>query len=227
NYVAERLPIAEQLLADRSDHIVAWGERKPAVEKGDPNNLHGFDMELPKHAQNMGEVYNLSIRRGTLTEEDRFKINDHIVQTLIMLRGLPWPAQLAKVPEIAATHHEKLDGKGYPRRLSADQLSTADRVMALADVFEALTATDRPYKAPKTLTESLKIMAFMAKDQHIDTELFLYFLRSKLWLVFAEKFMCKDQIDEVDVAAIEKLLAIKEEPGNTLSSAKKSAGMKT
>ncbi|WP_082752558.1 HD domain-containing phosphohydrolase [Janthinobacterium sp. B9-8] len=211
DYVPERLPIAERLLADRGDHIVPWGERKPAVEKNDPLNHHGFDMDLPKNAQNMGELYNLSIRRGTLTEEDRFKINDHIVQTLIMLRGLPWPAQLAKVPDIAATHHEKLDGKGYPRRLSADQLSTADRVMALADVFEALTAADRPYKSPKTLTESLKIMAFMAKDQHIDAELFRYFLHSKLWLKFAEKFMRKEQIDEVDVAAIEKLLPVKEE----------------
>ncbi|WP_206434424.1 HD domain-containing phosphohydrolase [Iodobacter ciconiae] len=209
DYVPESLPIAELLLADRNDHIVPWGERKPVVEKNDPNNLYGFDMDLPKHAQNMGEVYNLSIRRGTLTEEDRFKINDHIVQTLIMLRSLPWPAHLAKVPEIAATHHEKLDGKGYPRRLSAAQLTTADRVMALADVFEALTAADRPYKSPKTLTESLKIMAFMAKDQHIDAELFRYFLHSKLWLVFAEKFMHKEQIDEVDVAAIEKLLPVK------------------
>jgi HD-GYP domain-containing protein (c-di-GMP phosphodiesterase class II) len=205
-YVPEELPVAEQLLADRGDHIVPWGVRKPAVEKDDPNNHYGFDMDLPKHAQNMGELYNLSIRRGTLTEEDRFKINDHIVQTLIMLRSLPWPAQLARVPDIAATHHEKLDGNGYPRRLSADQLTTEDRVMALADVFEALTAADRPYKSPKTLTESLRIMAFMAKDQHIDTELFRYFLHSNLWRVFAEKFMQQDQIDNVDIAAIEKLL---------------------
>jgi HD-GYP domain-containing protein (c-di-GMP phosphodiesterase class II) len=214
HFVAERLPIAEQLLADRSDHIIAWGERKPAVEKNDPNNHYGFDMDLPKYAQNMGELHNLSIRRGTLTEEDRFKINDHIVQTLIMLRSLPWPVQLANVPEIAATHHEKLDGKGYPRRLSAEQLTIADRVMALADVFEALTAADRPYKSPKTLTESLKIMAFMAKDQHIDPELFRYFLHSKLWLTFAEKYMQKQQIDEVDVAAIEKLLPIKNAAAN-------------
>jgi HD-GYP domain-containing protein (c-di-GMP phosphodiesterase class II) len=206
DYAPERLPIVEQALADRSDHVVPWGERKPAVEKGDPNNQHGFDMDLPKHAQNMGELYNLSIRRGTLTEEDRFKINDHIVQTLVMLHGLPWPAQWAQVPEIAATHHEKLDGKGYPRRLAAEQLTTADRVMALADVFEALTANDRPYKAAKTLSESLKIMALMVKDQHLDAELFRYFLHSKLWLTFAQKFMSAEQIDEVDVAAIDQLL---------------------
>jgi len=203
---ADALPAREMLLADRPDHVVPWGERKPAVEKADPKNRHGFDMVLPRNMQNMGELYNLSIRRGTLTDEDRFKINDHIVQTLIMLRGLPWPVQLARVPDIAATHHEKLDGKGYPRGLPAERLTVADRVMALADIFEALTAADRPYKPPKTLTESLKIMGFMAKDQHIDAELFRYFLHSGLWQVFAEKFMRPEQIDVVDIAAIERLL---------------------
>lgn len=200
------LPVAEPLLADRPEHVVPWGERKPPVEKNDPANRHGFDMVLPAHKQNMGELYNLSIRRGTLTDEDRFKINDHIVQTLVMLKSLPWPQQLARVPEIAATHHEKMDGKGYPRRLPAEQLSVADRVMALADIFEALTAADRPYKAPKSLTESLRIMAFMCKDQHLDTELFRYFLHSGLWRTFAERFMQPAQIDAVDITAIERLL---------------------
>lgn len=204
--VPRPLPVQEQLLADRPDHVVPWGARRPPVEKGDPRNKYGFDMVLPAQAQHMGELYNLSIRRGTLTEEDRFKINDHIVQTLIMLRSLPWPAQLARVPDIAATHHEKLDGKGYPRKLAADQLTVADRVMALADIFEALTAADRPYKAPKTLTESLRIMAFMAKDQHIDPDLFRYFLRSRVWDAFAERFMQAQQRDAVDIAAIEGLL---------------------
>jgi hypothetical protein len=207
---ARPLPVAEQLLADRPDHVVPWGARRPPVEKGDPKNRYGFDMQLPRHAQHMGEIYNLCIRRGTLTEEDRFKINDHIVQTLIMLRSLPWPAHLARVPDIAATHHEKLDGKGYPRKLMAQQLTVADRVMALADVFEALTAADRPYKAPKTLTESLRIMAFMAKDQHIDPELFRYFLHSGLWLDFAQQFMHAAQIDPVDIATIEKLLPVQQ-----------------
>ena len=203
---ALKLPVTEPLLADRPEHVVPWGERKPAVETGDPRNVHGFDMVLPATQQNMGELYNLSTRRGTLTDEDRFKINDHIVQTYIMLKGLPWPQHLARVPEIAATHHEKMDGKGYPRKLPAERLTVLDRVMALADVFEALTAADRPYKAPKTLTESLRIMAFMCKDQHLDTELFRYFLHSGLWRTFAERFMKPDQCDAVDVVAIERLL---------------------
>lgn len=203
---ARPLPVQEQLLADRPDHVVPWGARRPPVEKNDPNNHYGFDMQLPPNEQHLGELYNLSVRKGTLTEEDRFKINDHIVQTLIMLRRLPWPAQLARVPDIAATHHERLDGKGYPRKLGAKQLTVVDRVMALADIFEALTAADRPYKAAKTLTESLRIMALMAKDQHIDADLFRYFLHSGLWREFADKFMQPAQMDDVDLAAIEKLL---------------------
>jgi hypothetical protein len=203
---APALPVAEPLLANRPEHVVPWGERKPAVEKGDPRNVHGFDMKLPATQQNMGELYNLATRRGTLTDEDRFKINDHIVQTYVMLKGLPWPAQWARVPEIAATHHEKMDGNGYPRKLPAERLTVADRVMALADVFEALTAADRPYKAPKTLNESLRIMAFMCKDRHLDAELFRYFLRSGLWRSFAQQYMQPAQRDAVDVAAIEALL---------------------
>ena len=206
--VAPDLPRPAQLLSDRADQVVPWGERKPPVEKTDPRNRYGFDMKLPPNAQNMGELHNLSIRRGTLTDEDRFKINDHIVQTLIMLRSLPWPKHLARVPDIAATHHEKLDGKGYPRQLQADQLTLADRVMALADVFEALTAADRPYKQPKTLTESLRIMAFMAKDKHIDPEVFRYFLNSGIWQTFADQFMQPSQIDAVDVAVIHKLIPV-------------------
>ncbi len=203
---APALPATERLLADRPEHVVPWADDRPPVEKDHPNNRYGFDMVLPPHKQNMGELHNLGIRRGTLTDEDRFKINDHIVQTYIMLKGLPWPRQLAQVPEIAATHHEKMDGNGYPRRLPAERLSTADRVMALADIFEALTAADRPYKAPKSLSESLKIMAFMCKDQHLDTELFRYFLHSGVWRDFALRFMLPAQVDEVDIAAIEKLL---------------------
>lgn len=204
--VSDALPVQERLLADMPEHVVPWGPRKPAVEKANPANVHGFDMALPANAQNMGELYNLGIRRGTLTEEDRFKINDHIVQTLVMLRSLPWPEHLARVPEIAANHHEKLDGRGYPRKLTAEQLSLPDRVMALADIFEALTAADRPYKSAKTVSESLRIMAFMAKDQHIDADLFRYFLRSDIWKSFAEQFMLPAQRDEVDVKALEALL---------------------
>nr|WP_198983888.1 HD domain-containing phosphohydrolase [Herbaspirillum sp. ASV7] len=201
------LPVTEALLADRPEHIVDWDdEHRPAVERDNPRNTLGFDMVLPRYRQNMGELHNLTIRRGTLTPEDRFAINNHIVQTLVMLKSLPWPASLQSVPDTAANHHEKMDGSGYPRRLKASALPLQDRVMALADVFEALTAADRPYKPAKTLSESLRIMARMCVEQHLDTELFRYFLRSRLWQVYADELLQPEQRDEIDIAAIEALL---------------------
>ena len=200
------LPVTETLLADRPDQIVPWGERRPPVERGNPANHWGFNMVLPAHAAHLGELHNLSIRRGTLTEEDRFKINEHIVQTIIMLSSLPFPPHLARVPVIAGTHHEKIDGTGYPRGLMGEQLTLADRVMALADIFEALTAADRPYKPAKTLSESLAIMATMARQKHIDTEVFRFFLHSGVWREYAERFLSPLQRDDVDLDVLDKYL---------------------
>ncbi|MCT8164928.1 MULTISPECIES: HD domain-containing phosphohydrolase [unclassified Pseudomonas] len=196
---ATPLPADETLLADRPEHRVPWGERKPAVDKYDPRNLWGFDMRLPADASNYGELHNLSIRRGTLTEEERFKINEHIVQTIIMLEALPFPRQLKRVPAIAGHHHEKMDGTGYPRRLGREALSIPERVMAIADIFEALTAADRPYKPPKTLSESVKILVSMARDNHIDGQLLRLFLSSGVYRQYGERFLRPEQIDEVDV----------------------------
>lgn len=193
------LPAPEQLLANRVDHLVPWGERKPPVDKHDPRNIWGFDMRLPAHAYNYGELHNLSIRRGTLTDEERFKINEHIVQTIIMLNTLPLPSHLKRVPEIAGNHHEKMDGSGYPRGLKKDDMSIAERVMAIADIFEALSAADRPYKAAKTLSESVKILGFMARDQHIDPGLFRLFLSSGVYREYGERFLRSDQLDDVDI----------------------------
>lgn len=192
-------PVEERLLADRPEHLFAWGERKPPVARDDPANRWGFDMELPEYSNNMGELYNLRIARGTLTTEERFKINEHIVQTLIMLSTLPFPKSLAQVPLLAATHHEKLDGSGYPRRLTAEQLTVEDRVLAIADIFEALTAADRPYKQAKTLSESVKIMLFMARDEHLDANLLALFLRTGVHREYAKRFLATEQLDEVDV----------------------------
>ncbi|WJN52379.1 HD domain-containing phosphohydrolase [Pseudomonas asiatica] len=197
---APALPVDEPLLADRPEHCVPWGPRKPPVAKGDPRNRWGFDMRLPAYASNHGELYNLAIRRGTLNDEERFKINEHIVQTIIMLSSLPFPRQLKRVPDIAGNHHEKMDGSGYPRRLGEQDLGIAERVMAIADIFEALTAADRPYKAPKTLSESVKILVGMARGGHIDGQLLELFLSSGVYRQYAERFLRAEQIDEVDVA---------------------------
>ncbi|KEA65151.1 ABC-type amino acid transport protein [Marinobacterium lacunae] len=194
----EELPVIEHLLSDKPEHLIAWGDRRPPVERGNPDNIWGFDMAVPDQASNLGELYNLSIQRGTLTDEERFVINDHIVQTIRMLSALPLPRDLRRVPDIAGNHHEKVDGSGYPRKLEASGLSVPERVMALADIFEALTAADRPYKEAKTLSESMRILAFMCKDRHIDGELFRLFLESGTYLRYAEKYLKPEQIDAVD-----------------------------
>jgi len=116
-----------------------------------------------------------------------------------MLETLPFPKKLRRVPEYAGGHHEKLDGTGYPRGLTRADMSIPARVMAIADIFEALTAADRPYKKAKSLSESLKIMKFMVKDQHIDPDLFDLFLRSGVWKTYAENFLLPAQIDPVNI----------------------------
>jgi HD-GYP domain-containing protein (c-di-GMP phosphodiesterase class II) len=148
------------------------------------------------------EVKNLTIRAGTLTQEERQVINHHIVATIKMLEALPWPRHLKNVAEYAGGHHERMDGKGYPRGLSREQMSVQARVMGIADIFEALTARDRPYKKGKTLSESLEILGKFRLNGHIDPDLFDVFIRRKVYRRYADLFLDKDQIDEVDEARI-------------------------
>jgi hypothetical protein len=191
------LPVKESLLADRADHIL---EHDSVIHAADPDNPYGFKVKVPEHKYNLGEIYNLSIEKGTLTEEERFKINDHIVQTIVMLEQLQFPDHLAKIPEYAGGHHEKMDGTGYPKSVSGDDMSVPAKVMAIADIFEALTAADRPYKPPKSLNESIRIMSFMAKDDHIDRDLFALFLNSGIYRQYAEEYLQDHQIDAVDIS---------------------------
>lgn len=148
------------------------------------------------------EVANLTVRFGTLLESEREIINNHITVTIRMLESLPWPKHLKNVPEFAGGHHERVDGNGYPRGLTGDQMSVQARVMAIADIFEALTARDRPYKKGKQLSESLHILGKFALNGHIDPDLFDIFIRSKTYLAFASKNMDPSQIDAVDEASI-------------------------
>jgi HD-GYP domain-containing protein (c-di-GMP phosphodiesterase class II) len=148
------------------------------------------------------EIKNLTIARGTLTREERETINHHIVATIKMLEALPWPTHLRNVPEYAGGHHERMDGKGYPRGLKRDQMSVQARVMGIADIFEALTAKDRPYKPGKTLSESLRILGNFKLNGHIDPDLFDIFVRKKVYLRYAEQFLDREQVDAVDEAKI-------------------------
>ena len=147
----------EQLRSDRPRDLVA---------RGADNGLEpefGFKMEVPKN------LYDLSVRRGALTTEERYKINEHMVHTIMMLERMPFPKHLRRVPEYAGTHHERIDGTGYPRQLSGAELSVPSRIMAVADIFEALTASDRPYKKPKKLSEALRVLQSMAGDTSTPT----------------------------------------------------------
>lgn len=144
------------------------------------------------------EVYNLNISRGTLTAEERKIINDHIVVTIEMLEQLPYPRNLRRVPEYAGGHHERMDGKGYPKGLTREQMSLPARMMGIADIFEALSAKDRPYKKGKTLTECLQILGKMKEGNHIDPDLFDLFVSEKVYLHYANEYLDPDQIDAVD-----------------------------
>ena len=148
------------------------------------------------------EVKNLTIRAGTLTDDERKVINHHIVATIKMLEALPWPRHLTRVPEYAGGHHERMDGKGYPKGLKREQMSVQARCMGIADIFEALTAKDRPYKKGKTLSESLEILGRMKLNNHIDPDLFDIFVRRRVYRRYAEMFLDPEQIDEVDESKI-------------------------
>ena len=144
------------------------------------------------------ERNNLNIPYGTLNPQEREIINYHIVATIKMLEALPWPRHLKNVPEYAGGHHERMDGKGYPRGLNREQMSVQARAMGIADIFEALTAKDRPYKPGKTLSESLHILGRFKQNGHIDPDLFDVFVREKVYLKYAEQFLDREQVDEID-----------------------------
>lgn len=148
------------------------------------------------------ETYNLTIPKGTLTPEERQIINNHIVVTINMLESLPYPKGLRRVPEYAGGHHERMDGTGYPKGLTREQMSIPARMMGVADIFEALTSKDRPYKKAKSLSETLNILGNMKLNQHIDEDVFDLFIREKIYLQYAEMFLDPEQIDAIDESNI-------------------------
>jgi HD-GYP domain-containing protein (c-di-GMP phosphodiesterase class II) len=188
---ATALPVQERLLDDKPEHLI---ERMPA-DRMPADNPWGFRLDVPQYKYNRGELHNLAVERGTLTAEERYQINDHIVQSIIMLEKLPYPRHLREVPLIAGCHHEKMDGGGYPRRLTGAEMPLTARMMAIADIFEALTASDRPYKKAKTLSEAVRIMHRMKDERHIDPDLFKLFLASGIPLEYGRRFLRPEQLD--------------------------------
>jgi HD-GYP domain-containing protein (c-di-GMP phosphodiesterase class II) len=199
---SESVPIWEPLLADKPWHRLPY----PIKERIDCDNPWGITLMQPELKLDLGERYNLGIARGTLTPEERYTINAHMVHTLIMLSELHYPDHLSDVPMLAAGHHERMDGQGYPRSLKAGELPLQARMMALADVFEALTAADRPYKQPKSLSEALTIMAAMVKKQHLDPGLFRFFVEQELYLQYGNRFLAPEQLDPVNKQQILDLM---------------------
>ena len=155
---------------------------------GDAHGLMGPD--LMERMKTHAETFGVKI------------INDHIVITIEMLEQLPYPKNLRNVPEFAGGHHEKMDGTGYPKGLNESQMSTQAKIMAIADIYEALTAADRPYKDGKKLSQAMRIMGFMKNDYHIDEDLFEIFVTSGVYKKYAEKHVAKNQIDEVDELSV-------------------------
>ena len=185
------LPADEELLSDKAEHII----KRPADSNAAEYRSLGIINEAPENLYNRGELYNLSIARGTLNFEERYKINDHVTQTIIMLNKLPLPKRMKNIPNLAGSHHETLDGKGYPRRLYRDAIDIKARMLAIADIFEALTASDRPYKSAKTLSEALKIMKWFRDNNHIDSDLYDLFIKENIPQKYAKEYLRPDQWD--------------------------------
>jgi hypothetical protein len=192
----EPLPVPEPLLRDAPHH------RLPRPDAEVPEARWGFNLAVPELLYNRGELYNLSVARGTLTPEEIYKIREHMIHTIMMLESMAFPPSMDRVAEIAGGHHETLDGRGYPRGLTAEQLSIPARILAIADIFEALTAADRPYKQGMPLSQSLGILANLRDHGRIDADLFDLFLRSGVYLTYAKRFMAAEQIDPVDLEAL-------------------------
>lgn len=192
--LAAGLPVTEQLISDQPEHIIHRdnGTRESYMKSG-------FRFAVPDHLYNRGELYNLSIRRGTLTVEERFKIDEHVAQTIVMLEHIPFPEDLEQVPILAGRHHEHPDGSGYPRKLEAPELSIPDRILSTADIFEALTSVDRPYKKSNTLSEAIEILYRMKQEGMVDPDIFDLLLRSGAYKEYADRFLEPFQIDEVEV----------------------------
>jgi hypothetical protein len=186
-------------ISNTGGEFMSAEDQQRVREIGQRRWLH-HDEEVPLLTAN--EVYNLTIEKGTLTPEEREIINNHIVATIKMLEALPFPKNLRNVPEFAGGHHEKMDGSGYPRGLTGEQMSLQARMMAIADIFEALTAKDRPYKEGKKLSESLRILGLMKQDNHIDPDLFRLFITEGLYQRYADTYLSPEQIDTVDTSKI-------------------------
>ena len=189
-------PNIENLLSDRPEHL--WENEDS--DKISAENPWGFNIRVPRYKIHRGEIHNLIVEKGVHTEEEKFMINSHIIHTIKLLGNLSFPTNFKNIVEIAGGHHETLDGNGFPKKLKKEDLSIQARIMGLADLFESITAVEKPNKKGKTLSESIGIMDKMKKERRIDPDLFEIFLTSGVYLEYAKKHLQPYQIDEVDIS---------------------------
>ena len=180
---------------------LSWRDKKhiPSSEKYSLPEVEYVIQNRPEQTSdhyNQGELTNLKIPQGTINDEERKKINEHIVSTIDILKSLPFPSELENIVEFAGGHHERIDGKGYPKGLTGNQMSIPAKIIAIADIFEALTAKDRPYKKAKKLSEVLRIMQEMKNTGHIDPDLYHIFVSRGVYLDYAKEYIDKGQLDE-------------------------------
>ncbi len=195
------LPAREHLLADRMEHLIDFEPSHPLAIRAPGGRAP------PRRKRNIGEIYSLSVRHGTLTSEERYLIEAHATLTMTMLARMPFPPELRDVPEIAASHHEHMDGSGYPRGLRGDAIAMPARILAIADVFEALTARDRPYKRARSVAEALAAMVEMACGGQFDPAVLAIFIEAGVYRRYSEAFLAADQCEGVDAAALLAVLA--------------------
>lgn len=188
----QKINVGGEFLTDaQASNIQAIAARYQIVIENKPQTLLSDD-----------ELMNLSIKRGILNKDERNIVKQHMDVTLDILVALPFPKHLANVAEFALGHYETMDGKGYPRGFTKEQMSVPARLMALTDIFEALSAADRPYKSAKPISECLSIMSSMVKNNHLDADLFDIFVRTKVYEKYFISFADPKQLDDFDVEAI-------------------------
>ena len=199
---AEKKQIRDDLLfiekVNKGGEFMSEDQKARVVTIGQQTWLNAMEEPVPLLSEH--EVYNLCITRGTINDEERAHINRHIDITIEVLESLPFPPKLKRVPEYAGGHHERMDGKGYPRGLTREQMSIPARIMGIADIFEALTAKERPYKPPMPLSQAFSILKNMVEDQHVDPDVFELFLKSGVWKGYAAEHMLPAQIDIDDIS---------------------------
>ncbi|MGC2743959.1 MAG: HD domain-containing phosphohydrolase, partial [Candidatus Angelobacter sp.] len=170
------------------EEAIVWANEPTVLPEGnferllDIANIHYEDMSGKKRPiLTMEEVQMLSIRKGSLDEEERLQIESHVVHTVSFLQQIPWTSELRNVPEIARGHHEKLNGTGYPYKLSAPEIPVQTRMMTISDIFDALAAADRPYKKAVSVERALEILDLSVHDGELDPGLFEIFVSAKIF----------------------------------------------